>query len=318
VNWVDTGVIRQIGFVSYPGGVFRRVTNDVNSYAGLSISKDGNLLATVLAQGHTTMTVSSVAQGAQVLESQFTSPANQSWWNFTWTPDGSIIVQEEPRLVIMRSGSTAAVNFSEILAATPDACRDGRILFFVPNAPGIRRMDSNGSDIVQITSGSNDLVPLCSPDSKWTYYLDLTQGKQRIMKASLQGGTSQPLSSLAPTGWFDLSPDGKLLAVDLSSANISKLGIISTDSGETLRMLQPDKPLDRFRFTPDNRSIAYPVRVDQGWAIWVRPVDGSAGKFLTNPEQGFIPNFRWSLDGRKLAILRQHPEDDVALLRDVE
>ena len=320
VNWVDTGVIRQIGLVSYPGGVFRRVTNDVNSYSDLSISRDGNLLATVLSQGHATMSVSSMVQGALGPESQFTSPANQWWWNFTWTPDGSIVVQQEPKLVILRSGRNTPSDFSEALAATPDACQDGKILFFSPNAPGIRRMDSDGSNIVQITSGNNDVAPICAPDSGWVYYLDSTEGKQRIMKASLNGGTPRPLSELAPTGWFDVSPDGKLLAFDASIANTSKLVIVSTDSGETVRTLRPDKPFvsQCFRFTPDNRSIAYPVHENQGWAIWLQPVDGSAGRLVAGPERDSIVNFRWSLDGRKLAIIRDHSDDDVALLRDVE
>lgn len=140
------------------------------------------------------------------------------------------------------------------------------------------------------------------------------------MKASLDGGTPRPLSELAPTGWFDVSPDGKLLAFDASVANTSKLVIVSTDSGEAVRTLRPDKPFvsECIRFTPDNRSIAYPVRENQGWAIWLQPVDGSAGKFVTNPGRDRIVNFRWSLDGRKLAIIRGHSDDDVALLRDVE
>ena len=320
VRWIDTGVTRQIAFVSYPGGVFRRVTNDVNSYSGLSISRDGKLLATILSQGRCIMTVSSIVQGTLVSDSQFTAPSAQSWWNFTWMPDGSIVVQQEPKLVILRSGRTTPADFSETPAATPDACHDGKILFFSANAPGIRRMDLNGSNIVQITSGSNDMLPICSPNSSWIYYFDSTEGKQRIMKASLEGGAPRPLSNLAPTGWFDVSRDGKLLVFDVSVANTSKLAIVSTDSGETVRILRPDKPVvnERFRFAPDNRSIAYPVRGDQGWAIWLQPVDGSAGKFLAKPERGPILNFRWSFDGRKLAIVRYHPNDDVALLRDVE
>ena len=38
----------QIGFVSYPKGEFHTVTNDTNSYQGLSISADGKALVTVL------------------------------------------------------------------------------------------------------------------------------------------------------------------------------------------------------------------------------------------------------------------------------
>jgi serine/threonine protein kinase len=316
VLWIDTGVSRQIGLVSYPAGVFTRVTNDVSSYSGLSLSKDGKFLATVLTQGHAILTVNSVAKDALVIDAQFTSPTNQWWWNFTWTADGSIVIQQEPKLVILRPGSASPTNFSETTAGTPDACPDGKILFFIPNAPGIRRMDSGGGNIVQITSGSNDLVPLCSPDSNWTYYLDNTESKQRIMRASLLGGTPQPLTNLVPTGWFDLSLDGKLLAVDVSSSNGSKLAIVSTESGEAVRILPVDQSLvsNRFHFTPDNRSIAYTARGDRGWAIHLHPLDGSPEKLLTNPQGDSILDFRWSRDGRKLAITRGHAEEDVAII----
>jgi Tol biopolymer transport system component len=73
VLWTDTGVIRQIGFVSYPGGEFRRITNDVNTYSDLSISKDGKLLATVLSQGHATLTVTPAGREATISSSQFVS-----------------------------------------------------------------------------------------------------------------------------------------------------------------------------------------------------------------------------------------------------
>jgi eukaryotic-like serine/threonine-protein kinase len=318
VLWIDTGVIRQIGFVSYPGGEFRRITNDLNSYSGLSLSKDGKLLATVLSQGHAIMTVTPAGQNATAASSQFISPANQWWWNFTWTKDGAIIIQQEPKLVILKPGSTAPVDLTETLAGTPDACPDGnQILFFSPSAPGIRKMDANGNNITQLTSGSNDVSPICSPDSKWAYYMDMTENNQEIMRVSLGGGTPQRFSELTPTGWFALSPDGKLFAIDVSTSTGSSLAIVSADSGKTVRIFKPGRPLsERFQFTPDNRSIAYEAREGAGLALWAQPLDGSPGKLLTKPERDTIPNFRWSLDGSKLAVIRHHADDDVALFRD--
>jgi Tol biopolymer transport system component len=322
VLWTDKNAIRQIGFVSYPSGVFRRVTNDLNSYEGLSIARNGSLLATVLLQGRGMMTVSSPVQSAATQESQFMSPVNRPWWNFTWTKDGDLIVQQEPTLVILRSGGTAPLDFvANIFAIVPDACADGNhIVFQTPDTPGIRRMDANGNDVTQITSGSNDLFPACSPDGKWVYYHDVTREHQKIMKVALEGGKPQPLSELAPTGWLDVSPNGKLLAFEVSTANAAKFAIISADSGQTVGMLEPDKRLvsGHVRFTPDNHSIAYPVHEDRGYAIWMQPLDGSSGKFIISPQHDYIANFRWSLDGHRLAVARTHAERDVALIRDLQ
>ena len=319
VLWIDTGVIRQIGFVSFPEGAFRRVTTDVNSYAGLSISKDGKSLATVLSEGHAHMNIYSATQPSDPPLAQFTSPTNQWWWNFTWTKDDSIIVQQEPKLVILHPGSSTASDFSLTTAATPSACRDGKeILFFSPNVPGIRAMDSNGNHIVQITSGANDVGPRCSPDSKWVYYLSLAATGPRMMRASLNGGAPQPFSHVTQSGWFDLSPDGKLVAVDISTPNNPDLAIISSDSGETVRTFKPEKAMagESFRFSPDSRAIAYAAAQEKGETLWQQPLDGSAGKSLLAPEVGSIPNFFWSPDGSKLAVIRHFGADDVAILRD--
>jgi hypothetical protein len=208
--------------------------------------------------------------------------------------------------VISKLGSTAPADFTENDMATPDACQDGnQILFFVPNAPGIRRMDANGNNITQLTSGSNDLAPLCSPDSKWVYYDDITAGNQKIMKVALAGGTPQCFSELAPTGWFALSPDGKLLAIDVSAADNSRLAIVSTDSGKTVSTFKPDKPLsERFQFTPDSRSIAYPIREAQGSALWAPATGRLAGKIADELRARFDPKL--SLVSRRQQA-RHHP-----------
>jgi eukaryotic-like serine/threonine-protein kinase len=317
--WVDTGVTRQIGFVSFPEGIFRRVTNDVNSYRGLSLSKDGKSLATVLSEGHSIMSIYSATQLSAPPVAEFTSPTNQWWWNFTWAKDDGIIVQQEPKLVILRQGSAPA-DFLLTPAATPSACPDGgEVLFFTPNVPGICAVDSNGNNIVRITSGANDIKPSCSPDSKSVYYLSLAESAPRVMKASLHGGAPpQPLSDVSPSGWFDLSPNGKLVAVDVSSENTYELAIISTESGEPVRKFKPERQMARsnFGFTPDNRAIAYSFRQGKGDGIWEQPLDGSSGKILVAPDSGGITTFHWSLNGSKLAVIRNHGTDDVALLRD--
>jgi eukaryotic-like serine/threonine-protein kinase len=322
VLWADKNAIRQIGFVSYPGGVFRRVTNDLNSYHDLSTAKDGRVVATILLQGRGTMTVSSVEKSAGNQESQFMSPVNRPWWNFTWTKDGDLIIQQEPTLVKLARGGAVPVDFvTNMFAIVPDACADGNhIVFQIPDTPGIERMDANGNNVSQITSGSNDLFPACSPDGKSVYYFDATKEHQKIMKVALEGGKPQVLSELTFTGWPGLSPNGKLLTFEVSTPSGPKFAVVSADSGQTVGMIEPDKRFvsGRVRFTPDNRSIAYPVHENGGYAVWQQPLDGSSGKLVTSLQSDYIANFRWSLDGRKLAIARTHGERDVALIRDVQ
>jgi len=313
------GARNQIGLLSYPEGKFRRITNDVNGYRGFSVSKDGNLVATVLSQSRGTITVSSAAKGTNIPESQFVSPMNSPWWNFTWTKNGALLIQQYPKLLILTPGSIAPVDFKDIALGPPDACADGEHIIYLGDV-GISRMDASGNNATQITWGNDDFGPICSHDGKSVYYVDATKGRQKVMKVRLEGGTPQQFSQLTPTDiWLDLSRDGKSLVVDVSTANSHKLAIISPDSGETSRILEPNKEYtNQPRFTPDGRSIAYQVREARGFAIWAQPLDGSPGRPITSPQPDEIGNFHWSLDGNMLAVSRIHRERDVALIRNVQ
>ena len=60
------------------------------------------------------------------------------------------------------------------------------------------------------------------------------------------------------------------------------------------------------------------LRDDRGYGIWEEPIDGSTGRFLVESRPDEIENFRWSFDGRKLAVTRIHEDRDVALIRSTE
>lgn len=309
----------QIGIVSYPEGRFRRITNDVSGYRSFSVSKDGNLVAAVLSQIRSTIKVGSGVEGTGISESQLVSPMNSPWWNFSWTKDGGLLIQQYPKLLILTSGSTAPVDFKDIALGPPNACADGKHIVYLGTV-GISRMDASGNNATQITRGNDDFGPVCSHDGHWVYYIDATKGSQKIMRVGLEGGRPQQFSKLIPTDiWLDLSRDGKWLAADVSTANSHKLAIISADSGDTNQILEPNKEYTgQPRFTPDGRSIAYQVREDRGIAIWAQPLDGSPGRLIISAEPDAIGNFHWSLDGHMLAVSRIHRVRDIALIGNVQ
>ncbi len=47
-----------------------------------------------------------------------------------------------------------------------------------------------------------------------------------------------------------------------------------------------------------------------------KPFDGSPGKQITDFKSEEITDFRWSFDGKQLAIIRGHTDSDVVLIRD--
>jgi Tol biopolymer transport system component len=70
-------------------------------------------------------------------------------------------------------------------------------------------------------------------------------------------------------------------------------------------------------FTPDAKAVAYPILENGVSNIWVQPLDGSPGRLITDFKSGTFRSFRWSPDGKSLAVIREMSQSDVVLLREV-
>ncbi len=73
--------------------------------------------------------------------------------------------------------------------------------------------------------------------------------------------------------------------------------------------------VNNLSFTPDGKSVAYIIR-DKGLDnVFVQPLDGSPGHPVTNFTSENIVAFRWSPDGKTLAVARTQNTSDVVLLQ---
>ena len=128
------------------------------------------------------------------------------------------------------------VNFS--------VCGHGRFIvlnsFRDANRFNIWRVDATGRNLKQLTEGSSDRTPHCSPDGAWVVY-NATGGKARLMKVPLEG--SQPITLMEPAIEIDgstFSPDGSEVAFYMfpEGSGTSKIGIMNSAGG------QPTKTFD--------------------------------------------------------------------------
>jgi len=69
-------------------------------------------------------------------------------------------------------------------------------------------------------------------------------------------------------------------------------------------------------FAPDGKSLAFVEQQEQGFALAVQPLDGSAPRILTTWFKNPITDFGWSPSGKKLAILSERSTSNVALITD--
>lgn len=209
------------------------------------------------------------------------------------------------------------------------------------NHIGIWRANGDGSNPTQLTHGSFDRYPACSPDGKWVYYYD-SDGPHFSMRVPAAGdGPPEPVPASDIRSMYGygagqaISPDGKQLvfnadvnAPDTPTGAASKLALVALDASRQSSpvMLQPDSRMavaggalgltNALTFTPDGKSVAYIIR-DQGVDnIWVQPLEGSPGRQITNFTAEHIAEFQWSPDGKTLAVVRAHNTSDVVLLRE--
>ena len=324
----------QIGYISASDGNFQPVTKDTNSYLTLTLSADGKTLASVQQKTLRNLDVLPAAGSA----SKLPEPAlaqERDIDDFDWATEGGFYVHEGLDLAhISADGTGKTVLLSNESVFGLDACSDGKTLLMSwigqGGGIGIRiwRMDANGGNPKQVSTGKLDFNPVCSPDSKLVYYPELNG---RILRVPLDGsrppevvpGSTIPKSILgAPE--IGISPDGKLLAF-VSSTNVAnetslaeRLVLVPlTEGAPQSRFLTPNPHITGGpHFSADGKALLYAIRVNGVDNLWEQPLEGSAGRQITNFLTDQIARFQLSPDGKTLGILRQDRESDVVLLRD--
>jgi len=334
----------QIGMVSHSGGQIQPVTRDANEYDTLTLSADGKTAATV--QVRTAYSLS-LLPGAGTQGNSTVQPLGQTQdvQSVAWATDGKLLISDGQSLRQMNpDGGQQSTIVSDSNSWIPDIARCGDRYIVVAwafhggtNQVHLWRTNADGSNPTQLTNGTFDRFPVCSPDGKWVYYSDGV-GPHFSMRAPLEGGQPEPVpaSDVRDSYGFGageaISPDGKRLIfnVDISgphSVPFSKLALVNLDSSSQPSpiLFQPDPRIatgggtsftNAMAFTPDGKSVAYIVR-DQGVDnIFVQPLDGSPGHQITNFTSEHIAEFQWSPDGKNLAVARAQNTSDVVLLRE--
>jgi Tol biopolymer transport system component len=250
--------------------------------------------------------------------------------NFTWTTDGQLVDDQSGvlnRIDPVTGNKTVIATEEGKPNGNPSACADGRSLVFELILHGggdndnIWRIDSSGGNLRQVTHGRQDKYAVCSPDSRWVYYIE--QGdRQSLSRVSIDGGSPQTVSnSDISDSVFDVSPDGKLAVfgtLEHSGEHKEKLALVATDFGQTKLVDFERLRFGLLRFSRDGKAVVYPARVNGVDNLWLQPLDGSRGHAITDFKSERIRDFHWSFDGKQLAMVRGHTDSDVVLMRDAQ
>jgi len=322
----------QIGWISKNSGPLHKITNDTNSYSDLTVSADGKALSAVQKKFTTSLYFldKSANSAAQL------SPVSISVRNprgVDWTADGSVLVLDEEHAWKIASDKSAAHLFenSDGWIYSASGCGNGTVvfswIFHQGNGARVWRLAADSASPVQLTQGALDFSPICSRDQKWVYYY---QGGH-LLRIPLNGsGASEtvPGTGSIPgvSGRFfaDISADGNTLAYVTDAADpatgntVEKVALLNLALAAPPRLVDVQPSISGYyvNFSPGGKSVIYPVREKGVDNLWLQPLDGSAGSKMTDFPADEIESFKWSPDGKTLAMIRRHSESDVVLLQD--
>ena len=315
----------QLSFLSLPSGNLRQITNDLNTYVGISVTADGKTVATTQTDANWRFETLSLAEPHQLEE----HGPGETWW-FTWLDNGKILASKRDStlsVVDLLNDQTTAVNLEKNhWFVQSDLCGPGTVVStggtVNDSTVHVYKMHLDGSLVTQLTEGREDILPECTRDGAWLFYVDQRDGDNPLlMRQSLQGGAPQ---KVAASKYFAVSPDSKLVAIE-SWEQSPRLQLLST---ATLQMIQsfpmPSSSGDflltesyaSLSFSADGQSIFYTTQTDGGTTIWRQPLDALAVVKVTSFPGKFVQQVKVSPDNTKLGLTISSPRSEAVLIRD--
>jgi Tol biopolymer transport system component len=335
-NFEQGSNISQVYQISYPSGEVHKITNDLLSYHGISMTADSGSI--VVVQEDRVFNIWSASDGDSGRAKQLThgSAKFEGWTGLQWTPDGKIVYTLSsgltPHIWIMNEEGSNARQLTQGYDLFPSVSPDGRYIAYGSRSKtqtfAIWRVDMDGGSSKQLTD--RGFFPNVSPDGLWVIYnVSDAPGEPRLWKVSIDGGDPVQLTDY----YFSrgvISPNGKSIAGMYRERADSepRIAIIPFEGGPPTKVLDlppgyktvvgPRGEPQQLHWLPDGRSLAYIVTRGGVSNIWGVPVDGGAPRQLTDFTSDQIATFDLSSNGKPTLFSRGATTKDVVLISGIK
>jgi eukaryotic-like serine/threonine-protein kinase len=314
----------QLWHVAYPSGSVERISKDTSNYLAIGLTRDGDSLVTVKSDRATNLwsiPLNDVTRAHKLV------PEVGSYFGVSWFSDGRIVVSSvdsgNPDIWVINADGRGRRQLTSNVGSNyhPAVSPDGRYIAFTGFRGGvfsIWRMDADGSNQEQLTTGDLASFPTWSPDGKWIYYSVLAGGTAAIWKVSSEGHDTTAVTNYYSRGPV-VSPDGKLISCtywdDATGSN--RYALVPSSGGAPIKLFgTPDVNGQRMpRWMPDAESLLYVDTHDGNSNIWMQPLNGGAPKQITGFDSDQIFDFDLSRDGKQIILTRGTTVSDVVLMR---
>lgn len=322
----------QILYLSVGDGEVHRITNDLNNYSGSSLSITADQSKLLVVQRSYNSNISVLPKGDYQRAKEVTSRSTyfEGMGGLDWTPDGRLVIQSQVSgnndIWIMNGDGSNRQQLSTDSTGenSPSVSWDGISIAYISwrdKTPHVWRMDMDGRNQKQLTSGVDDYDPTFTPDGKWIYFNSYRdKGKVKIWKVPSEGGELTKVSDEV-MNLKGISFDGKLMVASYYDVKLDRWrqAIISTDNGKLLKVFDPPLTADwNPKWMPDSKSLLYSDTRGGVSNLFVLPLNTMQSYQLTHYTTDIISNFAWSKDGKYLAVVRGEQNNDVVLMSETK
>jgi Tol biopolymer transport system component/DNA-binding winged helix-turn-helix (wHTH) protein len=320
----------QVWRVPLNGGEARRITNDLNNYANISLSSDGSTLIALQWQWTSGLWIAPADNPSSATQvTAGTLDRQDGYYGFSVAPDGRLIY------ISARSGkrdlwsiNADGTGLRQLTDGShrdlaPVVSPDGRYIVFQTrrnDAPSDRvsniwRIDADGRNPTQLTHGTYESEPAFSPDGQWVIYVAEDGIIPKLRRVPIGGGESLPVTnefSQHPA----FSPDRRVLAyyrMNQKQRDQRHVVFIPAEGGAPIKTIPAPKNWGSvMRWAPDGHSLWY--RDSTLTSIWQMPLDGTPPSEIIKLRNQNLSTFDFSRDGRKLVYASGPELGDVVMI----
>lgn len=318
----------QIWRASYPEGVLSRITNDSNTYVGLSMSADGRSLASIQRQQRATLWRRPLHGSSS--ERQLTFASREMVRGLAASAHGALLFQfqNETQSGIARLDPQG---HDRVVMSRPDrptedvaVSRDGRTIVWrvlLPNGKVVlQAMNGDGSGLRDLPSRGSDAPYVLDPSGSSIVVRD----EQGLWREPVDGSPAALFAQGNLTLPMGFSPDGGLFAYFEAEAATdggprAVLRVVSTESGAQIAVLdRPEGTVDEFHWAPDGEGVTFRRKEGGYWDVWRQPLDGARPEKLTDFDSFEMGDYLLSSDGKTIYYTKVETTSDAVLIRDFQ
>src|SRR5579862_3276155 len=304
----DSG-LRQIWRVSLDEG-FRRLTNGINDCSSISVTADGRTVLATNVETHDNIWV--LPGHGSTPPIRMSLPAG-TYNHPAWTSDGHVLFVDQSNLWL---STTDGINRKplipeKVIPHELSVSADGRFVVFVSERNNMRnlwRIDIDGHNLRQVTTGQFDWHPAVSPDGKWVVYESRVPAPWRVWKAPLDmdGAPIKLVDNEGAEDRIAISPDSKLFAY---RTDVGGICIRSLESGKLKRSITAPLDPSDLQWSPDGMELRYVTHTGRAVQLWSQPIGGGPPVRIKERLPNDVLHVNWSHDGRIVYLDREIKAD---------